>query len=572
MDFIDLKNNLKRQLVNPKVMRIAILGDTATQFLTQAIKGYGYEVGVDFQIFEADYNQIERQVFDPSAELAQFRPQFVLIFQSTQRLLQCFYPLDPQAAARFAEHHLEKVRSLLSALLAKVSCKVVYANFIELDDGVFGNFSNKVPFSFTTQIRKLNCGLMELSQSFPDVFINDLVRLQARHGQTFLFDPKFYFNADLVFSLDALPHVAKNTVDIIQAASGALKKCLILDLDNTLWGGIVGDDGLDHIEIGDLGAGRAYTAIQHWAKQLKNRGILLAVCSKGEEAVAREAFLKHPHMVLRLEDIAIFVCNWNNKVDNIRYIQGILNIGFDSMVFLDDSPFERNLVRQHLPGVTVPELPEDVAERLASLTDANLFETASYSGEDAQRTRYYQQETARSVAQKQFANEGDFLVSLSMRSLVRPFEDFNIPRIAQLTQRSNQFNLRTNRCSEQDIKHIAGSNQYLSLSFTLEDKYGDSGLVSALILQKQSDSLFIDNWIMSCRVFGRGLEDFVLNETVELARQHGFPRLVGEYRQTPKNGLVKSLYPNLGFKSENGRWVLEVGTYQPRPCYIVRRS
>jgi FkbH-like protein len=572
MDFIDLKNNLKKQLANPKVIRIALLGDTATQLLVQAVKGYGYEVGIEFQVFEAEYDQIERNVFDPGSELYRFKPQFVLIFQSSHKLLKTFASLDSAAAASLADRHIEAVQKIFEAISANLSSKILYANFMEIDDGIFGNYSNKTPFSFHHQIRKLNYRLMELSQRFQDVFINDVARLQGRHGQALLFDPKFYFNADIGFSLDFLPILAKNTADIIQAASGAFKKCLILDLDNTVWGGIIGDDGLEDIEIGELGAGRAYSEIQRWAKQLKKRGVILAVCSKGDEKIAKEAFLKHPDMVLRLDDIAVFVCNWNNKVDNIRYIQSVLNIGFDSMVFLDDTPFERNMVRQHLPAVTVPEMPTDVAECLDFLTGLNLFETASFTQEDELRTRQYQEEAVRSGAQKQFVNEADFLASLSMRSLVKPFDDFTIPRIAQLTQRSNQFNLRTIRCSEDDIRNISASPGHLSLCFTLEDKYGDNGLVSVVMLEKQTDGLFINNWIMSCRVLRRGMEQFVLNQVVELARTHGFPRLRGEYIETPKNALVKDHYANLGFRPQDGRWVLDVENYEPKPCHITPKN
>ena len=235
-------------------------------------------------------------------------------------------------------------------------------------------------------------------------------------------------------------------------------------MDNTTWGGIIGDDGIEKIQIGTLGLGKAFTELQLWAKNLKERGIILAVCSKNTDHIAKEPFEKHPDMILRLEDIAVFVANWENKADNIRYIQSVLNIGFDSMVFLDDNPFERNLVRQELPEVTVPELPKDPAEYITYLQQFNLFETVSYSKLDSDRTSKYQEEAKRVGMKKSFASVDDYLGNLNMLAIAASFDDFNVPRIAQLTQRSNQFNLRTIRYTEKDVRDIMASDKHYSMS------------------------------------------------------------------------------------------------------------
>lgn len=351
---------------------------------------------------------------------------------------------------------------------------------------------------------------------------------------------------------------------------GRFLKCLILDLDNTLWGGIIGDDGLENIQIGDLGIGKVFSEFQSWCKQLSQRGIILAVCSQNEEAIAKEPFKKHPDMVLHLDDIAIFVANRNNKVDNIKYIREILNIGLDAIAFLDDNPFERNLVRTYLPEVTVPELPQDPADYLTYLRTLNLFETASFVEADTERTKQYQEESKRQNTLKAFANEDDFLASLEMIAEVKPFEKFNIPRAAQLTQRSNQFNLRTIRYTEQEIEIIARSSDYLTFTFSLKDKFGDSGLISVVILKKLQKELFIDTWVMSCRVLKRGMEDFIVNELASCAKANGFEAITGEYLPTAKNGLVKDLYKNLGLDFGDGFWRLSIKKYEPRKNYIRR--
>jgi FkbH-like protein len=277
-------------------------------------------------------------------------------------------------------------------------------------------------------------------------------------------------------------------------------------------------------------------------------------------------------MVLKLTDIAVFVANWENKADNIRKIQKILNIGFDSMVFLDDNPFERNMVRENIPQITVPELPEDPALYVDYLYGLNLFETISYSGEDTQRTQQYQKEAERIVFQESFTNEDDFLKSLNMVSDTKPFDSFSIPRVAQLSQRSNQFNLRTIRYTEDDVKRLSQSDDYFSLSFTLEDKFGDNGLICAIILEKRpNQTLFIDTWFMSCRVLKRGMEAYTLNAIVEWAKANGYTTLLGEYIPTSKNEMVKDHYKNLGFEPLGGLWQLDVAHYQEKKNYITKK-
>lgn len=385
--FNELKKNLKKDRSGLRPVRVALLGDSATQMMAKALRGYGYEAGYDIRLFEADYDQIERQVLDHSSELYESAPEFIVIFHSVQKLQKRYHKTEEDGKVRFAEDHLHLVHSLYQAVAERLSARVIYCNFPEQPEMVFGQFGNKTPYAFSWQLRKINTGLMDLGHTLKNLFVCDLMQLQAQFGAAFAFDPKLYVTADMVFSLDFLPVVAKGITDIIAAVSGQFRKCLVLDLDNTTWGGIIGDDGWEHIQVGDLGIGKAFTELQSWAKALQRRGIILAVCSKNTDHIAREPFEKHPEMVLRLEDIAVFVANWENKVDNIRHIQQILEIGFDAMVFLDDNPFERNVVREHIPGIAVPELPEDPAEYVPFLRRLNLFETASHSAGDADRTR-----------------------------------------------------------------------------------------------------------------------------------------------------------------------------------------
>jgi len=561
MNFSDLRKNLKRDFTPFPAVSCAILGDSATQFLSEALRGYGYEIKAKFDIYEAEFGQIEQEVFNPSSKLFESNPDFIIIARSVQKLWRDFASRERTRQQNFAVDHLEKAKSLFSAIRSARPTKIIYFNFPEVLDSVFGNYANNIDSSFLHQVRKINLGLMNVCMDFPGVSVNDVAALSTLHGYGFSVDEKLYVNADMVFSLDFLPVLAKNLADIIQAGKGYFKKCLILDLDNTLWGGVVGEDGLEKIQIGHLGTGKAFTEFQLWIKQLKNRGIILAVCSKNDDVQAREPFEKHPDMVLKLEDFALFCANWENKSDNIRYIQSVLGIGFDSMVFLDDSRFERNLVRTQIPEITVPELPEDPADYVAFLRLQNLFETASFTKEDEQRSGQYRQEAQRKIAQERFVSEEDYLRSLEMVSIVKPFDAFSVPRIAQLTQRSNQFNLRTVRYSEEDIQSIMTSDRHATLSFSLADVYGDYGLTGVVILEKREHALFIDTWIMSCRVLKRGLELCMLANMVECARLNNAGLLVGEYIPTPKNGMVKNLYETMGFRQDGSQHVLETAGF-----------
>lgn len=550
---------------------LAVLGDCATQHLATALRGYGVSVGIRLNVFDADYDQIDAQVMAPDSELYRFAPQGVLLQMCTEKLQEAFYDRPPEARASFAEDTYARIRQIWSRIGSHIPATVLQCNFPLIDDGVFGQFGNKTEQSFLFQQRKLNYLLMQGCQEAKNTFLIDLDALQTALGRSTFADPKLYYVAKMPISLAALPAAAKLVVDVVRSLQGAVKKCLVLDLDNTLWGGVIGDDGLSGIQIGELGTGHAFSDFQKWLKELKNRGILLTVCSKNNEDTAEEPFEKHPEMVLRLEDFSMFVANWEDKARNIRTIQQSLNIGMDSMVFLDDNPFERELVRTMIPEITVPELPEDPALYLQYLRGLDLFETASYSREDAGRTEQYREKAQRAAFEAAFQSYDDYLEALQMRASAAAFDPFHYPRIAQLTQRSNQFNLRTVRYTEAEIEALAQDDSRIGLYFTLKDKFGDHGLISVVVLEKQpEDTLFISEWLMSCRVLKRGMEEFIVDKILSVAAQQGFRRVVGEYIPTPKNAMVKDLYEQLGFaRLENGRFQAEVSGFPYHKTFIT---
>ena len=567
--FSELKKKLKQDFSHLESIRVALLGDTATPFLAQALRGTGFDRGFNLRIWEADFNQIERQVVDHESELYTFDPQVIIIFHSSHKLLLHYNKQKPEDYAALAGNRLELISRLCTTIEGRLRSTIIYYNYTEINDTVFGNYANKTEASFLFQLRKLNYELMQYAAGHPNFYLCDLSTVQNQFGKLNMFHPSVYVNSDMVLSIDALPAVAATTLDLVGAFVGRIRKCVVLDMDNTIWGGVIGDDGIENIQLGTLGIGKAFTEFQYWIKKLKYRGIILAVASKNTESVVLDAFDRHPDMVLTKEDIAIFRVNWDNKVDNIRQIQATLNIGFDSMVFLDDNPFERNMVREAIPAITVPELPEDPADYLEYLYTLNLFETGAISDEDRERTKLYQTQALRDSEMEKYSNEDDFLAGMNMLSDVESFNSFNTPRVAQLSQRSNQFNLRTVRYTEAEIGKLAGSSDIFTFSFTLEDKYGDNGIICVVILKKETDeTLFIDSWLISCRVLKRGMENFTLNTLVALAKEKGFRFLKGEYRQTAKNEMVSKHYPGLGFQPAGDFWTLDLDGYETRKTHI----
>lgn len=571
--FKDLRKATKYEISGKKV-KIAILGNCATQFFAIAVEGYAKLSDISISVYDADYNQFEPQLLDEKSEVYVFEPDCILLWLATDKLYEEFLDMPLISRNRFADSYIEKISTYWSLIKKNSNARILQMNFTEIDDKVLGQYSAKVDTTFIYQIRKLNWLLENAMNGNANVYPIDLLAVQIQMGQSEFYDASFYYRAKMSVSTKALPYVGKSVVDVLKSMSGKLKKCIIIDLDNTLWGGIIGDDGINNIEIGELGSGHAFTNFQRWLKQLKENGIILAVCSKNNEKIAKEPFEKHDEMVLRLSDISVFVANWDDKPTNIKMIQQSLNIGMDSIVFIDDNPFERNLVREMLPDVVVPELPEDPAHYLEFLQQCNLFDTISYTENAIDRTKMYQAEFERKKSEAAYKSIDDYLKSLEMRGAVRPFDESRYSRIAQLTQRSNQFNLRTVRYTENEIKEISQSNNYVTLFYTLKDRFGDHGLVGVVILQKVDDSkLFIDTWLMSCRVLKRGMEEFIMNKLMEVAKNSGYSLVTAEYIPTGKNMMVKDIYSQMGFgETSKNHYSIEVERYKPKKVYILEEE
>lgn len=567
----ELRKAAREACDGPKT-RVAVLGNVSTQFLAEAIKGEMQCRKNAVDVYDAPYNQIELCLFDDASDMYLFEPDYIVIWVSSYKLYEDYMKEEFYLHDSFAERMMEKVEAYWSAIMLRSGAKILQMNFVEIEDKVLGNFSSKMTHCFVSQIRKLNYLLQEKMEKHENVYPVDLCSIQNRIGREKFVDTVLYCASKCAVSFNGVPYITEAIGDIINATQGKVKKCLVLDLDGTLWGGVVGDDGIGEIEIGEYKRGPAFTLFQLWVKQLKENGIILAVCSKNNEEVAKEPFLCRDEMVLKLEDFSAFVANWNDKVTNLRDIQEKLNIGMDAMVFIDDSIFEREMVRKMLPEVVVPELPEEPSEYVDFLCKMNLFETASYSAENRDRTEMYRAEAKRVEAKNSCSSIEDYLVGLEMCCETEEFSETCFSRIAQLTQRSNQFNLRTVRYSESDIRNITASGKYYTRMYSLYDRFGGYGIVSLVILEKLGSELFVDTWVMSCRAMNRGLEQFVMNDIYDIAEAFGATSIVGEYIPTPKNVVVKDLYEKMGFTPIDGdRYRLLVCEYKSKQTYVRKR-
>jgi FkbH-like protein len=555
-------------------VRVAVLGDSATQHLTAILPVLFARASIDVSLFEAEYDSIELQAFDPASELYAFAPDAIVLLNSTGKLRKNYYAFGDNKAD-FPAHVVQKITAVWDAIAGQTKATVLQSTFVLPIERLYGNFDNKVDGSLYACALLINAGLTHESRSRSAVLINDLDYLASYVGKQHWIDETLWTVAKGLCALEHLPRVAQNIVDVVAATRGAGIKCVVLDLDNTLWGGTVGDDGVEGIRIGPLGEGEAFEAFQSYLRELRRRGLLLAVCSKNDRQTALRAFREHPDMVLREEDIAVFVANWDNKADNLRAIQATLNVGFDSMVFLDDNPFERNLVRQFLPEVAVPELPEDPANYVSCLSALNFFETSGTSSLDGDRTAAYRHQARRESARLAFASLDDYLRSLEMKAALARFDRFHLPRIAQLIQRSNQFNLTTRRYCEAECESLMRDvNGSFPFWISLADQFGDNGLILVAICRFSSDALDIDSFLMSCRVLQRGVEQLAMNTIVDLARRRGLGRVTGRYVPTAKNGMVKDFYRQFGFDAVAHRpggeseFAIAVADYVPQPVRI----
>ena len=533
-------------------LRIALLSSHTVDHLAPAIRVAGLQRRLALSVHVAPYGMYRQALLMDDPELASFAPQLiVLALDARDAPLQLPLEASQQDVDSAVAERVDELRLLWRRARERYAAQVVQQTIVPADPPIFGSFEALVPASPYALVDRLNAAIRAAARE-DGVLLMDLAWEAARgsYGDG-LAEPVRWHQAKQLVSPNLAPLYGDQLARIAAASVGLSRKCLVLDLDNTLWGGVVGDDGIDGIHLGQGSpSGEAFLAFQRYAAQLARRGIILAVCSKNDLSVAEAAF-NHPEMALKRSDIAAFIANWEDKAGNLRRIASMLDIGLDSLVFVDDNPAERDIVRRELPEVAVPELPDDVADYPARVAAAGYFEAVSFTSDDATRGRNYALNAERKAAMSQATDMEGYLRGLEMVLTATPIGAAELARSTQLINKTNQFNLTTRRYSEAEVERIASDPAAVALAIRLADKFGDNGLISVVLARPDasvaSDELLIDSWLMSCRVLGRQVEDAVLDVLAAAATAAGYRALIGEYRPTERNGMVAEHFPRLGF-------------------------
>ncbi len=561
--------------------RLGVLAASTVDHLLPAIRVAGLRHGIRIETRAANYGQYRQELLDPGSSIHAFRPDTVLLSLVAREFVGAV-PIDASAAeaSRAVEAAVADLRGLWRQARDGLGATVIQQSFLNSEPPLFGGLDAAVPGAPGRLIDRLNAALADAALEDGVLWL-DVARASARDGLDTWYDGVRWLQAKMAIAMQAAPLYGEFTARLIGAARGKSRKCLVLDLDNTLWGGVIGDDGLDGIVIGEgSGVGEAHLALQRYAKQLRARGVILAVCSKNNLDIAEAAFRDHPEMLLRRGDFAAFVANWTDKATNLETIARELNIGLDSLVFVDDNPVEREQVRDRLPMVAVPELPKDPAHYVRCIAEAGYFEAITFTREDLARADQYAANLERAEMREAAGGMDGFLEQLAMSVEFGPVSPLNRARVTQLVNKTNQFNTTTIRRAEAEIETLSADPGAVLLQFRLVDKFGDNGIVSVMIATLAGDALTLESWVMSCRVFGRQLEDEAMNILVEAAEARGARVILADFLPTPKNAVVSDLYARLGFASEAApdlpegasRWSLRLTDYAPRPTRISRKE
>ena len=522
--------------------KLAIAGSFTTTQLKVILPLAALRLGIELEVFEAHFGQYRQAILDPGSELYRFQPDFILLAVHERELKLPEMSENPELDIH---NEIAHWTSLWNTAATHSAARVVQFNFPLPAEAPFGHLGVRIPGSRYAMTQAVNAGLGLAAASKVDIL--DCERLSALVGKERWIDPRYWHFSKQAVSLEALPLLTRHLAAVLAADLGLSRKCLVLDLDNTLWGGVIGEDGLGGIKLGGDQTGEAFVEFQEYILRLKDKGIILAVCSKNNEADAREPFEQHPEMKLKLEDVAAFVANWETKPDNLRQIAKILNIGLDSLVFVDDNPVECAAVRRELPQVDVIALPADPSGYTRRLAQYLLFETASFTGEDARRTAQYRARAAAANLEKSAGSIEELWQSLDMVAKVAPFDEINLARIVQLIGKTNQFNLTTRRHGLAQVEAFLHDPDCIHFYLRLRDRFADHGLVSLMIAFRRGRVIEIDTWLMSCRVIGRSVEQTMLHYLSRQAARYGAAKIRGLYIPSAKNELVADLYERMGF-------------------------
>lgn len=568
------KKTLKRQLIQDGQLRtkvrIAILGGSTTADIASVLELFLLNIGIEPQIYESEYNHYWEDAVFGNSELDSFRPEIVFIHTSFRNISN--FPAvgdSEEEVSRKLEKEYQRLEAAWNALVEKYHCIIIQNNYERPLLGTLGNQDIADFRGYANYVNRLNTRIYQYKKENKRFYIHDVEGLAAEYGLRKWQDFRTWYLYKYSMTMEAIPEFAYHLSVIIGSIYGKSKKILVLDADNTLWNGVIGECGADGIDIGnETSKGQSYLEWQSYIRRLKEQGVLLAIASKNEEAAVEEG-LSHPDSLLKKDDFSATAINWGDKATNLTLLSRQLNIGTGFMVFADDNPAERELIRQKLPEVCV--LDADCPERFLSLlSSAHLFETVDISDEDVKRTEMYAANQKREADKDKFSDYQEYLKSLEMEAEIAEFQPLHYSRIAQLTNKTNQFNLTTWRMTENDIIKCAEDSNWICLYGRLKDRFGDNGIVSILIAEKVGNEVYIRNMILSCRVFKRQMEYAMIDTLMCRCKAQNVGRIIGYYYPTQKNKPAENFYQEVGFeqisKEDSGAsvWSIKVSEYQKK--------
>ena len=551
-------------------LRLAVLSNATIDLIVPALVASAARHGVALEVIQPSYDQVAQEALTPNSKVNGAKPDAVLFALDYRALPLKLSLADAETSAATVQGVIGYLQLLRNGIKANSNAVCIFQTFAPPAETLFGSLDRAVPGTLRSLVDNINRELIDYVRGSGDTLL-DVAGLAETVGLADWHNIQLWNMAKFSFSDELIPLYADHVARTVAAIRGKSRKVLILDLDNTVWGGVIGDDGLEGIKVAQGDAtGEAHLAVQRLALDLRQRGIVLAVSSKNTDEVARAPFEQHPEMLLKLDHIAVFQANWNDKATNIQAIAEELSLGLDALVFLDDNPVERGLVRKLLPQVAVPELSEEAAYYARTLTAGGYFEAVAFAAEDLKRAGFYQDNAKRANLQKHVGGVDAYLASLDMTITFQPFDATGRARIVQLINKSNQYNLTTRRYTDPEVTAAENDAEVFTLQVRLADIFGDNGMISVVICRPGEDGVWdIDTWLMSCRVLGRKVEQMVLGEILEHARAASVHKLTGTYRPTDRNKLVIDHYANLGFtkvgEEESGltRWELFVKEMDP---------
>ena len=574
------KKRIRRQLLSDGRERIkkniAILGGYTTNDIKLIMELFLLEQGIEPSFYESEYNQFYQDARFDNAELERFRPDIIYVCTSNRNIVR--YPVMSDTRGDvdgLLEAEYVKYVSVWESLEQRYGCPIIQNNFEMPFYRLLGNKDASDIHGKVNFLTRLNLRFYEYAQTHDNLYICDINYISADYGLKEWSDPFYYHMYKYALNVNAIPYLAFNVANIIKSIFGKNKKGFVLDLDNTLWGGVIGDDGVENIVLGpEESEGQVYSEFQRYIKEHTQLGVILNIDSKNEEENAYVG-LAHPDSELSKDDFIIVKANWNPKDQNFREIADGLNLLPESLLFIDDNPAERHIVTEQLPGVIAPEIGE-VHNYIQNIDRGGYFEATVLSADDQKRNEMYKENAKRLEQQASFADYTDYLMSLDMHAVIRMFEPIYLARIAQLTNKSNQFNLTTRRYTQSEIEALAADRQYITLYGKLIDKFGDNGVVSVVIGHVMGDECHIDLWIMSCRVLKRDMEYAMMDTLVHRCMEHGVKTIYGYYYPTAKNAMVKNFYELQGFEkiredeSGNTTWKYVIDNYYDNKNKVIK--